>query len=66
MSKQKRYLPTRKVCERYHRDPRTIARWIKNPPPGFPAPIMINGRWFFDEGELEGYEQMLASSAKAA
>ena len=66
MSKPKRYLPTRKLCERYDRDPRTLARWIKNPPDGFPSPVMINGRWLWDEDEIEDYERYLASTAKAA
>lgn len=45
---------------------RSIGRRIKNPPPGFPAPIKINRRLYFRRSELETYKQKLISEAIAA
>jgi hypothetical protein len=41
---------------------RTLGRRIKNPPPGFPQAIRINGRLFFEEDELEAYKRSLLKS----
>jgi hypothetical protein len=38
---------------------RSIGRRIKNPPDGFPAPIKINGRLYFDQDALENYKHGL-------
>lgn len=62
----KRYLPSPQTAKRYGVSDRTLARWIKDPPAGFPTPIKINGRWYWEEGELESYERALAANAKKA
>ncbi|MCW2200443.1 hypothetical protein M2227_002533 [Bradyrhizobium elkanii] len=51
-----RKLPTRVVCARYSVCDRTIARWERDPELGFPAPIVINGRKFFDEEALVAFD----------
>ena len=38
---------------------RTLGRRMKNPPPGFPPAIRINGRLFFEEDALEAYKRRL-------
>jgi hypothetical protein len=46
---------------------RTIGRRIKNPPPGFPTVLRINGRLYFRRSELEKYRaQMLAEAGVVA
>jgi hypothetical protein len=42
---------------------RTLGRRLKNPPPGFPPTIRINGRLYFEEGALEKYKQALFADA---
>jgi len=44
---------------------RSIGRRIRNPPPGFPVPIRLNGRLYFRRSELETYKQELIRSALA-
>jgi hypothetical protein len=38
---------------------RSIGRRIKNPPPGFPRPVRINGRLYFVDSELDAYKKAL-------
>jgi len=59
----RRYLTTPMLCERYGRSWRTLARWIKNPPPGFPKSLLINGRHHWAEDEIEAYERSLVAIA---
>ena len=42
---------------------RSIGRYIKNPPEGFPAPLRINGKLYFRRAELEAYKQRLIQQA---
>lgn len=45
---------------------RTVGRRIKNPPPGFPTALRINGRLYFRRGELKAYKKKLIAEAVAA
>jgi predicted DNA-binding transcriptional regulator AlpA len=54
-----RYLPGKKVCERYGVTPMTLYRWLKKPELGFPRPIYIGRYRFWDEGVLEAFEDDL-------
>ena len=45
---------------------RTIGRLIKNPPPGFPAVLRINGRLYVCRSELEEYKAHLIAGAMSA
>jgi hypothetical protein len=45
---------------------RSVGRRIKNPPPGFPLPLRINGRLYFRRSELKAYKQRLIEEALAA
>jgi hypothetical protein len=57
-----RKLPTRAVCARYgDKNPRTIARWVRNPDLNFPQPTVINGRNYFDEDELTAFDRAKAA-----
>jgi hypothetical protein len=51
-----RKLPLKLVAERYSVHTRTIERWLRNVPMGFPRPLVINRRYYFDEDELDAYD----------
>lgn len=40
---------------------RTLGRYVKNPPPGFPHPIYRNGRIYLLSTELDAYRARLAA-----
>jgi hypothetical protein len=42
---------------------RTIGRRIKNPPPGFPTVLRINGRLYVRRSELNAYKARLIAEA---
>ena len=50
---QRRLLPDTLVRQRYHRSAMTLKRWDQNPALKFPKPIVINGRKYRDEAELD-------------
>jgi hypothetical protein len=54
-------LPTRQVAARYHVDPRTIARWVRDPALGFPSPFDINGRNYWVLRSLRVFDQRRAA-----
>jgi hypothetical protein len=56
-----RKLPTRLLCERFNVCDRTIARWQLDPKLGFPSPIVINGRKYYDENKVVQWERDQAS-----
>jgi hypothetical protein len=59
-------LPTRAVCKRYDIVDRTLARWMRNPDLAFPQPTHINNRLYFDQAELEAWDQAMAAKSRAA
>jgi hypothetical protein len=54
--KRGRKLPRKKTCERYGVCSKTIERWEKNPALGFPRALVINGRKYDDEDELDEWD----------
>jgi predicted DNA-binding transcriptional regulator AlpA len=58
-------LPSRAVRERYQVTNRTLDRWILNEKLGFPKPIMINGRRYWDEAEIVEWERSRAAARTA-
>ena len=52
----KEYLTRRQLRERYKCVDRTIARWIADPSLGFPQPIVIRERQFFDRLEVDDFD----------
>jgi DNA-binding transcriptional MerR regulator len=56
----KKLLPTRALCERYHVVSRTIDRW--EAAGVIPAPVRINGRRYWSEAELEARERSSMSN----
>jgi hypothetical protein len=58
-----RIIPDRRVCSRYEVTTRTLARWDTNPTLGFPKPIVINGRKYRREDELEAWERAQVKGA---
>lgn len=45
---------------------RSLGRRVKNPPPGFPTVLRINGRLYVRRSELESYKMRLIAEASAA
>jgi hypothetical protein len=45
---------------------RSLGRRVKNPPPGFPVALRINGRLYVRRSELEAYKKRLISEAVRA
>ena len=58
-----KYLPTLGVAIRFGKCKKTIARWVTDPMLGFPQPLVINRRWFFEIEKLKAWEA--AQSAKS-
>lgn len=54
-------LPMRAVLVRYSICSRTLDRWIASARLGFPTPIVINRRRYFQLGELVAWERARAS-----
>lgn len=63
MSQQRQLLPRHKLPERYDKTPMTIYRWERDPALGFPAPIVINGRKYYDLAELAAWEEARRADA---
>ncbi len=62
---QRRLLPDTLVRQRYHRSAMTLKRWDQNPALKFPKPIVINGRKYRDEAELDSWEREQAAASEA-
>jgi hypothetical protein len=61
MSQKSRLLPDRLVRQRMGGvAPSTLYRWDRNPRLGFPKPIVINGRKYRDERQLEDFLRLHA------
>lgn len=62
----KRYLPARKVWERYDVTQMTIHRWLRDERMTFPKPIYLGRFRYWDEAELESWEQSRIRERAAA
>jgi len=62
-SMKRKRLPRKAVAERYCVSTRSIDRWIGDDTLGFPAPIVINGRKFFAEEDLDAFDRECVRSA---
>jgi hypothetical protein len=59
------YIGKRKTALRYDTTPRTIDRWSEDPDLGFPERIIINGRVYFSEPELDAFDRRCAANVVA-
>lgn len=62
---RKTYLSGPQVQERYGVTKMTLWRWCENPSMGFPQPLRINGRKYFDVTELDAWDRSRISGAAA-
>ena len=62
MNQPKRYLTTRKVMARHCVSKRTLDRRLKDHALGFPQPVVINDRRFWDEEALTAWEAKQAAA----
>lgn len=44
----------------------TLSRWMRNPSLGFPEPVIINGRRYWQERDLIAWEQSRPTKGEAA
>jgi predicted DNA-binding transcriptional regulator AlpA len=51
-----RKLLTRHLCARYRVSDRTIDRWMRDPHLGFPQPIIVNRRRYWDESDIAAFD----------
>ena len=52
----KRRLTAPQVMERYGISEMSLWRWLRDPSTGFPRPIIICSRRYFDENELDAFD----------
>ena len=57
-------LPSAKVRERYGITGRTLNRWKHDPDLGFPEPLTINRRDYYEEQALEIWERQRAAASR--
>ncbi|NEI02400.1 DNA-binding protein [Rhizobium leguminosarum] len=60
-----RILPARNVWQRYGVTDRTIDRWLFQPGLGFPRPIVINRRRYWNECDLIAWERSRTDGVEA-
>jgi hypothetical protein len=53
----KQLIPQSKVAARYAVHVETIKTWVRRRPGlGFPQPVVINGRYYFDVAQLDAFD----------
>jgi hypothetical protein len=52
-------IPSKDVAARYNKTTRTIDNWLANDELGFPKPIVINGRKYYREDELDEFDRRM-------
>jgi hypothetical protein len=60
-----RKIPSRMVQQRYSVSDRTLDRWLRDPKMGFPEPVYINRRRYFEEAELDDFDRAAARRVAA-
>ena len=60
----RRYIGTTGVAERYARSVRTVQRWLVVPPPDFPKPVKVYGRWRWDVEHLDAYDDAILQAGR--
>ncbi len=58
-------VPGTRVEERFARSGKTLTRWVRDTSMGFPRPIIIRGRRYFYEDEIDKWEATQASGEAA-
>jgi hypothetical protein len=61
----RRKLSTSEVAKRYTKTRRTIERWERDPELNSPKPLVIRGRKYRDEAELEAWERARVAMSAA-
>ena len=59
---ERKWLSRPVLAKRFGVTTRTVFTWEKNPPPGYPIPVDINGYKYYPEDEVLAYELMLIAS----
>jgi predicted DNA-binding transcriptional regulator AlpA len=62
----KRWLSSQRVVARYGRHRSTIVRWLDDERLNFPKPTWIRGRNYWDEDELDRWDQACAAGDHSA
>jgi hypothetical protein len=53
----RKLIPNVKVASRYGRHTATVRRWEEDPELNFPKAIRIRGKRYFDESELDAFDE---------
>jgi predicted DNA-binding transcriptional regulator AlpA len=53
----RRLLPNKQVCARYGVSEYTVYRWDRKPGMNFPNPVLINGKLYRYEHELDEFDE---------
>lgn len=64
VQREKRYLPSKPVRDRYRVSDMTIRRWLNDPRMNFPRPVYLGRYRYWDEAELEAWERERARRAE--
>lgn len=65
MPPETKYLPTKKVLQRYGISAMSLWRWEHDAALPFPAPLIINRRKFYELPAIEAWERARAAAASA-
>lgn len=64
MEKKKQWLGAKQVRARYnHIGEMTLWRWVNDPESKFPRPVKMCGRRYWDEADLDRYDESLKAAA---
>lgn len=59
-----RKLQTRHLCARYQICDRTVDRWLNDVRLGFPQPIVVNRRRYWDEADIAAFDAKQKEAVK--
>ena len=57
-------LPAMKLCEQFGCNRRTLDRWLADESLGFPEPLVIHGRLYFDQDKIEAWKRQRATVSR--
>lgn len=60
---EKKYAPSKVVRERYGVSDMSLWRWVRDKKMGFPQPIIINRRKFWDFDDLDAFDERQRGAA---
>jgi predicted DNA-binding transcriptional regulator AlpA len=62
MTQQKRLLTSRQLCVRYSVSDRTLHHWLLDQRLGFPRPLVIRRRRYWDQEQIDAFDRAQAAA----